>query len=191
MADLMEKIVSLCKRRGFIYQSSEIYGGVEALWDYGPLGAILKNNIRKEWLKKFVQEREEIVLLDGTVLMHPKTWQASGHLESFTDPLVECKKCHTRFREDQLTKKECPQCGGKEFTPPRQFNLMFKTFLGPTEDKAHITYLRPESAQSIFANFKLVHESMRLKVPLAVGISPRSIVCVVICPLVSNSTPAT
>ncbi len=169
MVDLMEKIVSLCKRRGFIYQSSEIYGGVEALWDYGPLGAILKNNIKKEWLKRFVQEREDTVLLDGTVLMHPKTWQASGHLESFTDPLIECKKCHTRFREDQLTKKECPQCTGKEFTPPRQFNLMFKTFLGPAEDKTHITYLRPESAQSIFANFKLVQESMRLKVPFGIA----------------------
>jgi len=165
----MKKIISLAKRRGFIFQSSEIYGGVEALWDYGPLGALLKNNIRKEWLKKFVQEREDTVLLDGTVLMHPKTWEASGHLESFTDPLIECKKCHARFREDQLTKKECPQCGGKDFTPPRQFNLMFKTFLGPVEDEAHITYLRPETAQSIFTDFKLVQESMRLKVPFGIA----------------------
>ncbi len=165
----MKKIISLAKRRGFIFQSSEIYGGVEALWDYGPLGALLKNNIRKEWLKKFVQEREDTVLLDGTVLMHPKIWEASGHLESFTDPLIECKKCHARFREDQLTKKECPQCGGKDFTPPRQFNLMFKTFLGPVEDEAHITYLRPETAQSIFTDFKLVQESMRLKVPFGIA----------------------
>jgi glycyl-tRNA synthetase len=169
MADLMEEIVSLCKRRGFVYQSSEIYGGVEALWDYGPLGALLKNNIRNEWLRRFVQEREDIVLLDGTVIMHPKTWEASGHLESFTDPLIECKKCHSRFREDQLTKKECPQCGNKDFTPARQFNLMFKTFLGPVEDKAHAGYLRPESAQSIFADFKLIQESMRLKVPFGIA----------------------
>jgi len=169
MQDLMSKIISLAKRRGFIFQSSEIYGGVEALWDYGPLGALLKNNIRKEWLRRFVQEREDTVLIDGTVLMHPKTWEASGHLESFTDPLIECKKCHARFREDQLTKKECPQCGGKDFTPPRQFNLMFKTFLGPVEDEAHIAYLRPETAQSMFADFKLVQESMRLKVPFGIA----------------------
>jgi glycyl-tRNA synthetase len=102
MPNLMQKIISLAKRRGFVFQSSEIYGGVEALWDYGPLGALLKNNIRSEWLKRFIQKREDTVLLDGTVLMHPKTWEASGHLESFTDSLIECKKCHTRFREDQL-----------------------------------------------------------------------------------------
>jgi glycyl-tRNA synthetase len=169
MADLMEKIVSLCKRRGFIYQSSEIYGGVEALWDYGPLGALLKNNIRNLWLKKFVQNREDMALIDGTVLMHPKTWEASGHLESFTDPLVECKKCHTRFREDQLTKKECPQCRSKDFTPTRQFNLLFKTFLGPVEGKAHITYLRPETAQSMFTDFKLIQGSQRLKIPFGIA----------------------
>lgn len=165
----MEKIVSLCKRRGFIYQSSEIYGGVEALWDYGPLGAILKNNIRNLWLKKFVQSREDIALMDGTVLMHPKTWEASGHLENFTDSLIECKKCHNRFREDQLTKRECPQCKSKEFTPTRQFNLLFKTFLGPVEDKTHITYLRPETAQSMFADFKLIQESQRLKIPFGIA----------------------
>ena len=169
MADLMEKIVSLCKRRGFIYQSSEIYGGLEALWDYGPLGALLKNNIRKEWLKRFIHEREDTVLLDGTVLMHPKTWEASGHLESFTDPLIECKKCHSRFREDQLAKKQCPQCDSKDFTPSRQFNLMFKTFLGPVEDKANVTYLRPESAQSMFTDFRLIQESMRLKIPFGIA----------------------
>ena len=201
MSDLMEKIISLCKRRGFIYQSSEIYGGLEALWDYGPLGALLKNNIRKEWLKRFVQEREDIVLLDGTVLMHPKVWEASGHLESFTDPLVECKKCNKRFRYDYLKKlsvteikkelekqriidwpsvwkaqgeefkrkwRQC-ECGEIIKEDPRQFNLMFKTFLGPVEDKAHITYLRPESAQSIFADFRLIQESMRLEVPFGIA----------------------
>ena len=169
MEDLMQKIMSLCKRRGFIFPSSEIYGGVEALWDYGPLGSLLKNNIKNLWLKRFIQERDDVVLIDGTVIMHPKTWQASGHLESFTDPLIECKKCHARFREDQLTKKVCPQCGGKEFTPPRQFNLMFKTFLGPVEDEAHVAYLRRETAQSMFTDFKTVQETMRLKRPFGIG----------------------
>jgi len=169
MADLMQKIISLAKRRGFIFQSSEIYGGVEALWDYGPLGSLLKNNIREEWLKRFVQEKEDIVLIDGTVIMHPKIWEASGHLESFTDPLIECKKCHSRFREDQLTKKQCPQCGGKDFTSARQFNLLFKTFLGPVEDEAHVAYLRPETAQSMFTNFKLIQESQRFKIPFGIA----------------------
>lgn len=165
----MQKIISLAKRRGFIFQSSEIYGGVEALWDYGPLGALLKNNIRRLWLKRFIQDQEDVVLIDGTVIMHPKTWEASGHLESFTDPLIECKTCHTRYREDQLLKKQCSQCGGKDFTPPRQFNLMFKTFLGPVEDKAHLAYLRPETAQSMFTDFKTVQEAMRLKPPFGIA----------------------
>jgi len=169
MVDLMQKIISLAKRRGFIFQSSEIYGGVEALWDYGPLGALLKNNIRRLWLKRFIQDQEDVVLIDGTVIMHPKTWEASGHLESFTDPLIECKTCHTRYREDQLLKKQCSQCGGKDFTPPRQFNLMFKTFLGPVEDKAHLAYLRPETAQSMFTDFKAVQEAMRLKPPFGIA----------------------
>lgn len=182
----MEKITSLCKRRGFVFQSSEIYGGVEALWDYGPLGALLKNNIKQEWLKRFVQKRDDTVLIDGTVLMHPRVWEASGHLTNFTDPLVECKKCHSRFRADHMadgrfagegkakTKNQCPQCGGKDFTSPRQFNLMFKTFLGPLEDEAHLTYLRPETAQSMFTNFKIVQESMRLKVPFGIAQIGRS-----------------
>ena len=169
MEDKMQKIVSLAKRRGFIFQSSEIYGGVEALWDYGPLGALLKNNIRKFWLKRFVQEREDVVLIDGTVIMHPRIWEASGHLENFSDPLIECKKCHKRFRQDQMKEKVCSQCGGKEFTSARQFNLMFKTFLGPVEDKASVAYLRPESAQSMFTNFKLVQESQRLKIPFGIA----------------------
>lgn len=165
----MNKIISLCKRRGFIFPSSEIYGGVEALWDYGPLGSLLKNNIKNLWLKRFVQEKEDVVLIDGTVIMHPKTWEASGHLESFTDPLIECKKCHSRFREDKLEKKVCPRCGSKEFTPTKQFNLMFKTFLGPVDDEANVAYLRPETAQSMFANFKLIQESQRLKLPFGIA----------------------
>jgi len=167
--NLMEKIVSLCKRRGFVFQSSEIYGGVEAFWDYGPLGSLLKNNIKQEWLKKFLQKRNDTVLIDGTVIMHPKTWEASGHLKNFTDPLVECKNCHSRFRSDHLTANQCPKCGGKDFTPPKQFNLMFKTFLGPVEDEANVSYLRPETAQSMFADFKLIQESMRLKIPFGIA----------------------
>jgi len=174
MNNYLEKIVSLCKRRGFIYQSSEIYGGVEALWDYGPLGALLKNNIREEWLKRFIQKRDDVVLINGTILMHPNVWKASGHLKSFTDPLIECKNCHSRYREDQLEKKECPNCGKKEFTDSKQFNLMFKTYLGPVEDEANLTYLRPETAQSMFTNFKQVQESMRLKIPFGIAQVGRS-----------------
>jgi glycyl-tRNA synthetase len=181
MEDLMQKIISLAKRRGFVFQSSEIYGGVEALWDYGPLGSFLKNNIKKEWISRFIQEKENVVLIDGTVIMHPRVWEASGHLKNFTDPLIECKNCHKRFRSDHMeagnfigqgkakVKKQCSQCGGKEFTQAKQFNLMFKTFLGPVEDNANVTYLRPETAQSMFTNFKQVQEAMRLKVPFGIG----------------------
>jgi glycyl-tRNA synthetase len=179
--DLMEKVISLSKRRGFIFPGSEIYGGLEAIWDYGPLGSLMKNNIKQEWLKRFVQEREDIVLIDASTLMHPKVWQASGHLENFTDPLVECKNCHSRFRADHMadgrfvgkgkakTKNQCPQCGSKDFTLPRQFNLMLKTFLGSVEDEAHQTYLRPETAQSMFTNFKQVLSSMRMEIPFGIA----------------------
>ncbi|MFA4998465.1 MAG: glycine--tRNA ligase [Candidatus Paceibacterota bacterium] len=184
--NLMEKIVSLCKRRGFIFQSSEIYGGVEALWDYGPLGSLLKNNIKQEWLKRFVQFRDDVVLIDTPVIMHPKTWEASGHLKNFTDPLVECKECHARFRADYMeegefvgkgkakAKNQCTQCGGKEFTGARNFNLMFKTFLGPVEDESNVAYLRPETAQSMFTDFALIQETMRLKIPFGVAQIGRS-----------------
>lgn len=174
MEDLMPKIVSLCKRRGFVFQSSEIYGGVEALWDYGPLGSLLKNNIKQEWLKKFIQKRDDMVLVDGTIIMHPKTWEASGHLKNFSDPLIECKKCHSRFRSDLLTEKKCPSCGSKEFTESKQFNLMFKTFLGPVEDEKNVAYLRPETAQTMFTDFELVRETMRLKLPFGIGQIGRS-----------------
>lgn len=165
----MDKITGFCKRRGFIFQSSEIYGGVEALWDYGPLGALLKNNIKREWLKNFIQYREDIVLIDTPIIMHPKTWEASGHIKNFTDPLIECKKCHSRFREDILKEKKCPQCGKTEFTEAKQFNLMFKTFLGPTEDEAHQAYLRPETAQAMFEDFELVRGAMRMKIPFGIA----------------------
>ena len=182
----MEKVISLCKRRAFIFPSSEIYGGVEALFDYGPLGALLKENIKKEWLETFVFKKEDVVLIDGTVLMHPKVWEASGHLKHFTDPLIECKECHSRYRADYIMEgryegqgkakeeNQCPNCGSKNWTEPRQFNLMFKTFLGPVEDKTHQTYLRPETAQSMFTDFKQVQEAMRLKIPFGIAQIGRS-----------------
>lgn len=184
--NLMEKIVSLCKRRGFIFQSSEIYGGVEGFWDYGPLGSLLKNNIKQEWLKNFIQDRNNIVLIDTSVLMHPKTWEASGHIHNFTDPLVECKNCHARFRADHMldgkfigqgkakANNQCSQCGSKNFTEAKQFNLMFKTFLGPVEDKSHLAYLRPETAQAMFEDFSLVQASQRMKVPFGIAQIGRS-----------------
>lgn len=186
MENKMNKIISLAKRRGFIFQSSEIYGGVEGLWDLGPLGALMKHNIRNFLIKRFILEEENIFLIDGTCLMHPQVWQASGHLEHFTDPLMECKNCHFRYRADHMAagrfigqgkakeKNQCPNCGGKEFTEPRLFNLMFKTFLGPLEDKAHQTYLRPETAQSMFTNFQNILNSMRAKLPFGIAQIGRS-----------------
>ena len=163
----MEKIVSLCKRRGFIFQSSEIYGGLGSCWDYGPLGAELKRNIKEAWWKSVVQERDDIVGLDASILMHPQTWVASGHVQGFADPLVECKSCHLRFRADEV-KSRCPSCEG-ELTEPRMFNLIFKTFMGPVEDEASVVYLRPETAQGIFVNFQNVLSSSRKKLPFGVA----------------------
>jgi glycyl-tRNA synthetase len=164
----MEKIVSLCKRRGFIFQNSEIYGGLGNTWDYGPLGVGLKKNVKEAWWKNVVYEREDMEGLDSAILMHPNTWLASGHVESFTDPLVDCKKCKKRFREDDLDKHICPECGG-ELTGPRQFNLMFKTFVGPVENEASTVYLRPETAQGIFVNFFNILTSMRRKIPFGIA----------------------
>ena len=164
-----------------MFQSSEIYGGVEALWDYGPLGTAMKQNIRKAWFNMFVRQQSNIVAIEGAILMHPKVWQASGHIENFTDPLIECKSCNGRFRADHMIDgrfvgqgeakepNQCPNCGDRDFTPARNFNLMFKTFLGPIQDEANATYLRPETAQSMFTNFKLVQESQRLKVPFGIA----------------------
>ena len=135
----MEKIVSLCRRRGFIFPSSEIYGGLSSCWDYGPLGVELKRNIKQAWWRAVVQERDDMVGLDTSILMHPQTWVASGHIEGFTDPLVECKSCHLRWRSDDLKGNNCPACGG-ELTEPRLFNLMFKTFIGPVEEEANTIY---------------------------------------------------
>ncbi len=195
----MDKIVSLCKRRGFIFQSSEIYGGTGSCWDYGPLGVELKNNVKRVWWRDSVQNRADMVGLDSSILMHARVWQASGHLDHFTDPMVDCRACKKRFRADKLEddawvhfceatkgnkfnipggeackhcgKKRifCPACGKGELTEPRQFNLMFKTFMGPVEEDAAVTYLRPETAQGIFVNFDNVLQAMRMKLPFGIA----------------------
>jgi len=159
----------LAKRRGFIFPSSEIYGGLNSAYDYGPLGVELKNNIKKAWWKAMVQFRDDVVGLDASILMSPKVWQASGHLENFTDPLAECKSCHKRFKQDELeNKKECPECQG-ELTDVKSFNMMMKTFLGPVEDEAAVSYLRPETCQGIYINFETILNSSRKKIPFGVA----------------------
>ncbi len=164
----MEKLVSLSRRRGFIYPSSEIYGGLSSCWDYGPLGVELKRNIKEAWWRAVIQEREDIVGLDTSILMHPETWEASGHLQGFSDPLAECKSCHQRWRTDDLETNRCPACSG-ELTEPHMFNLMFKTFMGPIEEAANIVYLRPETAQGIFVNFSNVVDTTRKKLPFGIA----------------------
>jgi len=165
----MSKIISLAKRRGFVFPSSEIYGGFGSCYDYGPLGVEMKNNIKKAWWREMTQLQENIVGLDAAILMSPKVWQASGHLTAgFADELVECKKCHHRFRKDFLEKGECPDCGG-QLTEPRKFNLMMKTFVGPLEDEASATYLRAETCQGIYVNFLNVLNSCRLKIPFGIA----------------------
>ena len=188
----MEKLVNLCKQYGFIYQGSEIYGGLANTWDFGPLGSELKSNVKKAWLKKFIQEDINNVGLDSAILMNPKTWEASGHISTFSDPLIDCKVCKTRHRADKLVEDSgvadagkmsneelinyinehnivCPNCGKLNYTDIRQFNLMFNTFQGITEDNKSTIYLRPETAQGIFTNFLNVQRSMRLKVPFGIG----------------------
>ena len=158
----IENIVSLCKRRGFIFQSSEIYGGLGSTWDYGPYGVEMKQKIKDFWWHDVVTSRENVVGMDAAILMHPKTWEASGHVSNFHDPLVDCKICNARYRADHVElNKPCEWCGKKDWTEPRQFNLMFKTAIGPVEDSGEITYLRPETAQGIFVNFMNVQGSSR------------------------------
>lgn len=193
MKDLtMEKIVNYCKQYGFVFQGSEIYGGLANTWDYGSLGVLLKNNIKNAWMKKFIQEDINCVGLDSAILMNPKTWEASGHIATFSDPLIDCKKCKTRHRADKLVEADgvedaggmnheelmnyikehnvvCPNCGALDYTDIREFNLMFKTFQGVTEDAKSTVYLRPETAQGIFVDFLNVQRSMRLKVPFGIG----------------------
>ena len=177
MSDItMDKIVSLAKRRGFVYPSSEIYGGINACWDYGPLGTSLKQNVKAAWWRSMTQLRSDVEGLDAAILMHPKVWEASGHIANFSDPMVDCRECKARFRSDHLKgdptdpKTACPNCGRKgTFTEPRQFNLMFKTFMGPVEDSASVCYLRPETAQGIFVNFENVRTTSRQKLPFGIA----------------------
>ncbi len=166
----METLVGLCKRRGFVFQSSEIYGGLQGAWDYGPLGVEMTSNIKRAWWRAMVQERDDIVGLDASILMHPEVWRASGHVETFTDPMVDCRNCQGRFRADELTSDACPTCGQKgQFTEPRMFNLMLRTFLGPVQNDAATVYLRPETAQGIFVNFENVQTTMRRKLPFGIA----------------------
>lgn len=168
----LNTLVSLSKRRGFVFQSSEIYGGLGSCWDYGPLGSILKQNVKRIWWNAMTR-RADIVGLDAAILMHPTVWKASGHVDGFSDPLVDCKSCKTRFRADNtesyLTKKQCPVCGSKELSEERQFNLMFKTHMGPLEDSSAVVYLRPETAQGHFVNFQNCQQSSRYKVPFGIA----------------------
>lgn len=167
--DLMEKIVSLAKRRGFIFQSSEIYGGLNSCWDYGPIGIELKRNVKDAWWDFMVHRRDDVEGLDCSILMAPQVWEASGHLKNFTDPLVDCKECKKRWRQDKLEDPtKCPDCGG-ELTEARNFNLMFKTFMGPVEDSGAVIYMRPETAQGMFVNFKNVQISSRQKPPFGIA----------------------
>lgn len=168
----LSTLVSLSKRRGFVFQSSEIYGGLGSCWDYGPLGSLMKLNVKRAWWNAMTR-RSDIVGIDAAILMHPTVWKASGHVDGFSDPLVDCKDCKTRFRADNtesyLTKKQCPQCGGKNLSEERNFNLMFKTHMGPLEDSASVVYLRPETAQGHFVNFQNCQQSSRLKIPFGIA----------------------
>src|SRR3984893_4273932 len=169
--DVMDRVVNLAKRRGLVFPSSEIYGGFRSTWDYGPLGALLKRNVKDAWFRSMVQLRDDIVPLDSAILMSPRVWEASGHVATFTDPLVDCRNCNERFRADQLPESgACPKCGAKgSFTEARQFNLMFKTYVGPVEDDAAVAYLRPETAQGIFVNFLNVQTATRKKPPFGIA----------------------
>jgi len=171
--NLMGKIVSLCKRRGFIFPGSEIYGGLANSWDYGPLGVELKNNIKQLWWKRFVQNRDDVVGIDSALIMNPKVWEASGHLKNFSDALIECKNCHHRFRADSLTMDSgcyvCTDCDGREFAGAKDFNLMLKTFLGPSENATNVVYFRPETAQGMFVDFKNVLDTSRKAIPFGVA----------------------
>ncbi len=169
----MERIVSLCKRRSFIFQSSEIYGGLNGAWDYGPVGVELKRNVKDFWWRRMVRERDDVVGMDGSILMNRQVWVASGHEKTFTDPMVDCRNCQARLRADQLVikdgKRQCPVCGSPDLTDPREFNLMFKTYVGATEDESSLTYLRPKTAQAIFVQFKNVLETSRKKLPFGIA----------------------
>ncbi len=169
--DSMERIVNLCKRRGLVFPSSDIYGGFRSTWDYGPLGVLLKRNVKEAWWRSMVQLRDDVVGLDSAILMHPRVWEASGHIGTFSDPLVDCRSCKERFRADHIDMTgPCPKCGNRgTFTEARNFNLMFKTFVGPVESDTNVAYLRPETAQGIFVNFKNVLTTSRKKPPFGIA----------------------
>ncbi|MBO0887220.1 MAG: glycine--tRNA ligase, partial [Acidimicrobiales bacterium] len=166
--DLMERVVNLCKRRGFIFPSAEIYGGFRSTYDYGPLGAQMLRNVRDAWWRSMVQLRDDVVGLDAAILTSPRVWEASGHLASFTDPLVDCRNCQSRWRADQI-EGVCPNCGSRDLTEARPFNLMFQTFVGPVEDEASVAYLRPETAQGMFVNFMNVVTTARKRPPFGIA----------------------
>ncbi|MDE3077204.1 MAG: glycine--tRNA ligase, partial [Chloroflexota bacterium] len=166
---VIDKVTSLSKRRGFIFPSSDIYGGINACWDYGPLGVRLKGNIKNAWMRAMTQLRDDIEPLDAAILMHPRVWEASGHVENFTDPLVDCRECRHRFRADEAPDGRCPNCRSTNIGESRQFNLMFKTFMGPVEDEAAVVYLRPETAQGIYVNFENVRQSARRRIPFGIA----------------------
>lgn len=167
--DLMNEITSLAKRRGFVFQGSEIYGGVGGIYDFGPRGVELVNNIKREWWKEMVYDHENIVGMDGGIIMHPKVWEASGHIDSFVDPLVECKNCHHRFRADHVEGHACPNCGAHDFTEPKEFNILVETYLGSTTESKSLAYLRGETTQSIYVNFENVRASTRQKIPFGIA----------------------
>ncbi|MHB1854534.1 MAG: glycine--tRNA ligase [Acidimicrobiales bacterium] len=166
--DLMERVVNLCKRRGFVFPSSEIYGGFRSTYDYGPLGSLMLRNVRDAWWRSMVQLRDDVVGIDAAILSSPKIWEASGHVATFTDPLVDCRKCHERWREDQI-EGVCPNCGSTDLTEARAFNLMFKTYVGPVEADSNVAYLRPETAQGMFVNFLNVLQTSRKKPPFGIA----------------------
>ena len=168
-AENMEELVSLCKRRGFIYQTNEIYGGLQGLYDYGPLGVELKNNLKDSWWSSMVYERDDVEGLDSSILTHPYVLKYSGHEDTFTDPLVDCKDCKSRWRADHVKDGICPSCGSDKLTDPRPFNLMFKTNVGPVDDGSNFAYLRPETAQQIFTNFKNVIDSTSRTLPFGIA----------------------
>ncbi|MEW5805489.1 MAG: glycine--tRNA ligase [Patescibacteria group bacterium] len=167
--NLMDKIVSFCKRRGFVFPGSEIYGGLANSWDYGPLGVELKNKIKNLWWQKFVLSRDDMVGMDGAIIMNPRVWEASGHLATFNDLLVECLSCHQRFDQEKIENGKCPNCGKNKFTEPKKFNTMFKTFIGTVEDSKSTAYLRPETAQAMFVNFKNILDTSRKTLPFGIA----------------------
>jgi len=167
--DLLEKVTALAKRRGIVYPNSEIYGGIGGFYDYGPVGVEMKNNLKRYWWKEMVDRREDVVGIDGTIITHPKVWEASGHIQNFSDEVIECKKCHQRFRPEDITEEKCPNCGSRDFTEPRSYNILFETEVGVLEDTKTKAYLRGEACQTIYLDFKNVVDSTRMQIPFGIA----------------------